>query len=93
MRTRTMKVWITTPMTLEIEGEDMLEIADKYWAAVPECCISDNQYELIIEGDCEKPEEFLAAYQYVTQGMDEEEIEEYLAEHPEIKNSKLYREE
>ena len=86
-----MIVYITTPMTLEIEGEDMLEIADKYWDAVPACCVSDNQYSLIIEGDCKKPEEFLAAYQYVTEGMDEDEIEEYVNEHPEIKKSKLYR--
>ena len=86
-----MKVWITVPMTLYIEGEDMLEIADKYWDNVPELCESDHMDELIIEGDCEEPAEFLAAYQYVTDAMDEEEIAEYVAEHPEVKNSTLYR--
>lgn len=90
-----MRIYITTPMTLEIEGDDMLEIANKYWAAVPECCISDNQFHLTAGSDQYESDlttEFLDAYQYVTQGMDEDEIEEYLAEHPEIKNSKLYRE-
>ena len=86
-----MKVWITTPMTLYFEGEDMLEIADKYWSAVPANCESDNQYDLSIEGDCKRPEEFLDAYLYVTEGMDEEWDEEYVNQHPDVKNSKLYR--
>ena len=89
-----MKLFITTPMTLCIEGEDMLEVANNYWAAVPECCVSDNQF--LLSAGCSKYEndqtsEFLDAYQYITDGMDEEEIAEYVATHPEVKNSKLYK--
>ena len=81
-------------MTLLFEGEDMLEIANKYWSAVPECIISDHQDELIVEGENtieQDTKDFLGAYQYVTDGMDDDELEEYVNEHPEVKNSKLYR--
>ena len=70
-----MKIYITTPMTLCIEGKTMEEIADKYWAAVPECCVSDNQYDLVAEdakGTTNYTVEFLKAYQYVTTGEVEE---------------------
>ena len=72
-----MKIYITTPMTLCIEGETMTEIADKYWAAVPECCISDNQFHLTAGSDQYKSDfttEFLAAYQEIT-GCDDAEEE------------------
>ena len=65
-----MKIYITTPMTLCIEGETMAEIADKYWSAVPECCVSDNQYDLIAEsadGTENYTTEFLEAYQEVVE--------------------------
>lgn len=70
-----MKIYITTPMTLCIEGETMEEIADKYWAAVPECCISDNQ-DMLKAGsqkyEDDRTVEFLKAYRYVTTGEEEE---------------------
>ena len=65
-----MKIYITTPMTLCIEGETMTEIAEKYWGAVPECCVSDNQYDLVAEsadGTENYTTEFLAAYQEVVE--------------------------
>lgn len=65
-----MKIYITTPMTLCIEGETMTEIAEKYWGAVPECCISDNQYDLVAEsadGTENYTTEFLEAYQEVVE--------------------------
>lgn len=85
-----MIVYITTPMTLCIEGENMKEIADKYWDAVPECCISDNQDSLTAGSSKYRSDltgEFLEAYQYVTDGMDEEEMAEYEAKHPEFKTA------
>ena len=85
-----MIVYITTPMTLRIEGENMKEIADKYWDAVPECCVSDNQYDFFFN-DAATTEiyttEFLDAYQYITDAMDEEEMAEYEAKHPEFKTA------
>ena len=85
-----MIVYITTPMTLRIEGENMKEIADKYWDAVPECCYSDNQYDLVAEsadGRENYTTDFLEADQYITDGMDEEEMAEYEAKHPEYKTA------
>lgn len=85
-----MIVYITTPMTLVIEGENMKEIADKYWDAVPACCYSDHQ-DMLQAGSRKWQDDltvdFLEAYQYVTDGMDEEEMAEYETKHPEFKTA------
>lgn len=63
-----MKVYITTPMTLCIEGETMTEIAVKYLAAVPECCISDYPFLLAAgsnQYDSDLTTEFNDAYEEV----------------------------